>query len=903
MSPYADKTWSRDLLITLLNTALGVGEYKYARQVAIMWLSVYPGDLLVRLLHARALLEETNPSLQEQALQILEEICLYDPEFVEAQKTLSKAQRYLKPDSDGTASNCVLALGGSALRHAHGTNQPPSWVVQLRETRRLMVDDKKGESAKAVTDLEQAEKLIHQVLAANPNIPLAAVTHLRVTQALGTMPNVIVLDLAKGYLERWPKCLPIMLFVAQTSLDSADSSIGVSLLHRAVALDITGQVPRRLWGENHPYRSLWPDELVIQPGGSNSPQNIHIPAQVATVYGWNQIPDHIDHPKDNPLPPIENQTENSNSELKRAIPTQDKSNLNQGAQKPFLSRIHSRATNNLNHDGRFPIYVVFSTRTGLEQYYMPKNYPLIKDAMMHLVNAVRGRRIGHQIWGSMLFLADDPSTCAALDINPARHNDPWSLKLALADLDNALGKRGERVGALIIIGGHEVVPFHHLPNPVEDIDRDVPSDNPYGTRDENYFVLEWPVGRLPGGAGSDPATLINLINSITAHHQSAAHPDPWYRAWINSLLTWLNPKRRQIKLNLGYSAAVWRRASLAVFRSIGDPQSLLISPPVQACEIDPAIQYTTRTSSVSADSQFDDVTCLVLPDAQFGYFNLHGLSDTSEWYGQRDPMDAEDGPDFPIALRPQDIRNSGHAPRVVFSEACYGAYIHGKKASEAISIKFLTSGTLAVVGSTSTCYGSIASPLIAADLLGRVYWGLISEGNLAGEALRRAKLYLAREMHQRQGYLDGEDQKTLISFVLYGDPLAQPYPITRHHKLIKTAPDLPGHLLVISDQQPTPGQQSSPSPEITAHVRQVVKQYLPGMSDAQIKVNPSRDIRNISRRSTSFSTDNAKNYLDSQGRQVVILSKSIEQADIWHQQTARLTLDKSGKLVKLVVSR
>jgi hypothetical protein len=178
-----------------------------------------------------------------------------------------------------------------------------------------------------------------------------------------------------------------------------------------------------------------------------------------------------------------------------------------------------------------------------------------------------------------------------------------------------------------------------------------------------------------------------------------------------------------------------------------------------------------------------NTTCLVLPPANFGYFNLHGLSDSSEWYGQRDPTDSIEGPDFPIALRPQDIRNSGHAPRVVFSEACYGAYIHGKKADEAISIKFLTSGTLAVVGSTSTCYGSISSPLIAADLLGRVYWGLISEGYLVGEALRRAKLYLAREMHQRQGFLDGEDQKTLISFVLYGDPLAQPYSTTVNTKL------------------------------------------------------------------------------------------------------------------------
>jgi hypothetical protein len=101
---------------------------------------------------------------------------------------------------------------------------------------------------------------------------------------------------------------------------------------------------------------------------------------------------------------------------------------------------------------------------------------------------VRGRRIGFQNWGALLYLADDPDISAALGLKPARHNDPWSLKLAISDLDNALAKRGERIGALIIIGGHEVVPFHHLPNPVEDVDHYVPSDNPYGTRDENYFV-------------------------------------------------------------------------------------------------------------------------------------------------------------------------------------------------------------------------------------------------------------------------------------------------------------------------------------------------------------------------------------------------------------------------------
>ena len=53
---------------------------------------------------------------------------------------------------------------------------------------------------------------------------------------------------------------------------------------------------------------------------------------------------------------------------------------------------------------------------------------------------------------------------------------------------SALAKHGEMIGALLIVGGPDIIPFHNLPNPVDDLDMEVPSDNPYGTRDENYFI-------------------------------------------------------------------------------------------------------------------------------------------------------------------------------------------------------------------------------------------------------------------------------------------------------------------------------------------------------------------------------------------------------------------------------
>jgi hypothetical protein len=96
---------------------------------------------------------------------------------------------------------------------------------------------------------------------------------------------------------------------------------------------------------------------------------------------------------------------------------------------------------------------------------------------------------------------------------------------------------------------------------------------------------EWPVVDS-GGVDDDPSHLINLINTVAGQHQNATRPDPWYRTYWNLLLNWLHPKQKRSTASLGYSAAVWRRASLAVYRSIGDPRTLIVSPPVQACELD-----------------------------------------------------------------------------------------------------------------------------------------------------------------------------------------------------------------------------------------------------------------------------------------------------------------------------
>jgi hypothetical protein len=376
----------------------------------------------------------------------------------------------------------------------------------------------------------------------------------------------------------------------------------------------------------------------------------------------------------------------------------------------------------------------------------------------------------------------------------------------------------------------------------------------------------------------------------------------------------LTPGNLRIRPSYGYTAAVWRKASFTVFRPIGQPKAMLVSPPVQA---PPAQTGNCDRDQTGANGKrgrrnrgrlFRKVRCIV-PTAKLAYFNLHGLEDAVEWYGQSDPCDSRsDGEeletDYPVALRPEDVVNSGRAPQVVFSEACYGAHILNKSAEEALALKFLQAGSQAVVGSTCTAYGSVTTPLIAADYLGQTFWSSLRKGLPVGEALRRAKIALAQEMHHRQGYLDGEDQKTLISFVLLGDPLSQPFIVPKGPKsILRTQKPLVA-VRTICDRT-RKGEINEPLPsEVIAHVKSVVEQYLPGMADAHITVNYEHaECQHAGHTCPTAELGKKTQPSHQPNRRLIILSKQTVSNTRMHTHYARITLNAQNKLVKMVVSR
>jgi hypothetical protein len=331
------------------------------------------------------------------------------------------------------------------------------------------------------------------------------------------------------------------------------------------------------------------------------------------------------------------------------------------------------------------------------------------------------------------------------------------------------------------------------------------------------------------------------------------------------------------KTNFGYSAEIWQRASAQVYKTVGKTKDLHLSPPINVNSLSINHNHGLRA----------------------GYFNLHGVKDGPHWYGQKDFSSESNGPDYPIALSPTMFDEEHPAPKLVLSEACYGAHVYEKRNDEALSLKCIDAGTTTFIGSTCIAYGSITPPLIAADYLAEKFWQKILEGSPAGYALMGAKLNLAEEMTKIQGFLDGEDQKTLLSFVLYGDPLAlhdglgsMPKPLFRFksYPTVKAISD--SDMILTFDDSELPKQ-------VNKQVKKVVEKYLPGLENAQMQIKKSAGSM-----ASSKDPEDGSTQANIPERYVVTLRKSYDQnPDMVHHHFARMTFDKKGKLVKFTTSR
>ena len=351
----------------------------------------------------------------------------------------------------------------------------------------------------------------------------------------------------------------------------------------------------------------------------------------------------------------------------------------------------------------------------------------------------------------------------------------------------------QRLDAILIVGGDGVIPFHRFPNPSHDADGAVLSDNPYGCDGGSHHVPDIVVSRLPDGGADGGALLLALLQRSIEYHEGwlVTHDGPSGLALpsLRRLVAGSRPKAPVTAL--GATTAAWQEPSEEIYRELGDQRGLLICPPGGS-------EYPGRGRTLDWS------------DGRMLYFNLHGLTGGPNWYGQATGGRPDDP--LPVALTPAHITDLEPAA-ICVTEACYGAEIIGRSPSDSMALRFLSRGALAFVGCTVTAYGAVELPLGGADVLVQQIFVNLRRGQPVGRAVLLARDWMARETINRQGYLDPDDAKTLLSFVLLGDPWASPYA----KPVLQSKMALPAIEPVVAQRRPV---QAGTLPPTTAEMAQ-----------------------------------------------------------------------------------
>lgn len=817
----------REDFTKIIEAGIKTAEFNFLDGLICQWLKKYPNDIEARFFQAKS----KHLQLQdEEARRILQDIMIADPEFLPAYNLA----RQLEIDENRKAiCSAIHVLTGRTDDIA----EIFPWAVTLRAVRQAI---KKR-------DYEHSEKLLRKIIAKEQQNLLAVVEHCRLSCLVDESKTL--LQLTNIYNKRWPNCVQIDLFRAKALFENGKEADAVSLLHACVGKDPAGIVARRIWGAKHEFASLWPKDQSID-------LDAQVPSNISVALQWNQI-----------------------SAGEKTAAYTKKSTQDSNVKQKSASRKKSSASRK-NLDTKSSVYVILSTRLGLEAKYGSKSTEVILANMEELAEVV-GQK---PKWDAQVYLPDDFGYTDQFGLENISSVDPWKIKLALTDLDNALKAKSKMIGAVLIVGGHEIVPFHRLPNPTDDSDEDVLSDNPYTTSSSNYLAPEWQVGRFPGEKGSDAGLILEQLRHAIEYHKSSLKKDSIFNEVFSLISGRITPGMffREIfqkPKDFGYSAAVWRRSSMAAFRPIGTGSELRVSP--------------------EFDSDTIDIENLM--KAKCAYFNLHGMDSTPEWYGQKDYSEEVEGPDFPVAISTDTVPAITNNIDLIITEACYGGYIIDKTIDESMALKLISIGSQGLVASTCIAYGSVYTPLIGADLLSFIMWKYTKEGYSFGEALLQAKIGLINVMTQRQGYLDGEDQKTLLSFVLYGDPLGNLEP----NIYLDKTPERNGSEIAVkavSDKDGTLAKSSRIPQDVAANLNEVLQSYLPGLDNASMKIREhkikvNKIIGSAAGQKASVSKETVAQ------RTQIMYSQKTKVLRHTHEQFARVTLDENGKVIKLAVSR
>lgn len=297
------------------------------------------------------------------------------------------------------------------------------------------------------------------------------------------------------------------------------------------------------------------------------------------------------------------------------------------------------------------------------------------------------------------------------------------------DLQRALGEAPD--APVLLVGGLATLPFFEVPfSPRVDADRFVATDNPYGVPGTSTSLVDVAlpsraVGRIPDHPGDTAESFAARVGRLCAG-PAGDGTGGWYVL----------------------SAKVWQGTTTAMAAGLGVDVPIDLAPP--------------RAPADFADPSF------VGASARRHLFNLHGSDRDARWFG-------EEAKKFPPALDPAAVAwlaaGNRLAGALVFSQACYGAFLLMpgglRSARDACCLQFLEQGAAGFVGSTTIAYGGTTGGMVCSDVLAVEFLTAASRGAPLGAALLAARATLAASVRSPPA---GAELKTLLQFVLYGDP-------------------------------------------------------------------------------------------------------------------------------------
>jgi hypothetical protein len=211
------------------------------------------------------------------------------------------------------------------------------------------------------------------------------------------------------------------------------------------------------------------------------------------------------------------------------------------------------------------------------------------------------------------------------------------------------------------------------------------------------------------------------------------------------------------------------------WRYPGKKSMQYIAKPVSALFISPPTKDMTPSARDRLSARLHMIEC-------------HGLKRVSTFYGQK-------GKRYVRAITSATLKPRLKPATVVATGCCYGAQIfsparNAKKRGEwPLASTYLRKGALGFVGSTMITLHDPFNMMLADSIVAE-YLHSVLKGSSIGRAFLDAKqIYLRRLIFQQHYGLDDGDEKTLIEYVLLGDPSIHPVMIAPRRAIALAAKD------------------------------------------------------------------------------------------------------------------